>query len=90
MEQINWKEVAQQYFDDNGSNDNWVFEVVDSYVPIHYYDIAQEAIRLNLLTENVEQMWVGSPIYQAFQMLIFTEYHSLFMEEYNKILEEEE
>lgn len=89
-EKINWKEVAQHYFDEHGSSDNQVFEVVDSHVPIYYFDIVQESLRLNLLSDNIEEMWVGIPISKVFQMLIHNEYCTLFYEEYNEILEEEE
>lgn len=89
-ENIDWKEVAQQYYDDNGNNDEWVFDVVDMHVPQYYFDIAQEALRLQLFSQPIEKGWEEMPISQVFQMLIHIEYTDEFMTEYNKLLEEEE
>jgi len=89
-ENINWKECAQDYFNENGDCDTWVFDAVESHVPIYYNDIAQEAMRLNLYGEEINQTWAGRPIYEVLQMLIYNEYYEHFIEEYNKILEEEE
>jgi hypothetical protein len=89
-ENINWKECAQDYYNKNGNDLTWAFEVVDSYIPIYYNDIAQEAMRLNLYGEEIEETMSGWPIYKVLQMLIFNEYYGLFIEEYTELLEEEE
>ena len=44
--EINWKEVAKQYYDEYGHNQDYIFECVDDYVPIYYNDIALEAAKM--------------------------------------------
>lgn len=90
MEEITWKEAAKEYYDEYGNNEDYIFEYVDSLVPIYYGDISHVAFGLGCLSENVEQTAVGYPLYKYLQMLIFIKYERFFMEEYRMLLEEEE
>ena len=88
--EINWKEVAKQYYDEYGHNEDYIFECVDGHVPIYYNDIAFEAARIGCISENVEQTAVGYPLYKYLQLLIFNNYQNFFYAEYALLLGEEE
>ena len=84
---INWEEQALEYLKEYGNDGNPIHEWVDGLVPIYYYDIMQEALRLELFHITIESSRLGKKIWEIFQGGIYDIYHELFMQAYFEQLE---
>jgi hypothetical protein len=87
---MDWKQIAID-FGKTGLKPNYdnISDLIDSLVPIYYYDIMQEANRLSLFHYEVEPWMEGKPVWKILQHAIFEHYFEKFMENSFWIGEEE-
>tara|TARA_R100001015_G_C4501135_1_gene75646 strand:- start:8 stop:283 length:276 start_codon:yes stop_codon:yes gene_type:complete len=85
---INWHEQAIEYLKEYGNDDSYISEWIDSLVPHFYYDIMQEALRLDAYHLEIENSHLGQSIWKIFQWCIFENYQECFYEAFFEALEE--
>ena len=84
---VNWEEQAIGYLKEYGNDDTYIHEWVDDLVPHRYYDIMQEALRLDAHHLEIEDMHLGQSIWKVFQWCIFENYQECFYKAYFEQLE---
>lgn len=84
---INWQEQAIEYLKEYGNDDTYIQEWVESLVPIYYYDIMQEALRLELYHATITKNDADQKIWEIFSQIIYQNYSAEFYGAYFEQLE---
>ena len=86
-----WQQWVMEYYDENGKNEDFIYEWVDSMTPVYYSDIIKQFDEFNY---EITQEHVGLEIWKVMARTIYDKLYDRFVQElneyHNRDIDEEE